>query len=192
MIVYRFAKHAAIILIALTVSPLLGCYRIGLVSFLTAAQMVSLVPGRLGIHIRRFWYRRTLESCGADLTVEWMSVFKTPISRMGDRVFIAPFCFIAECDVRDDVGIGQYSIVQGGPHTHGFERMDVPMIQQPGNIRRVTLGPDAWIGAGSRILTDVLPGTVVGAGAVVTRTFEPNAILAGVPARQIRLRGPRA
>lgn len=26
----------------------------------------------------------------------------------------------------------------------------------------------------------------------VSRTFEPNAILAGVPARQIRLRGPRA
>lgn len=192
MIVYRFARHAAIILSTLAAWPLLGCYRIGLVSFFTAAQMVALVPGRLGIHIRRFWYRRTLESCGADLTVEWMSVLKTPIIRMGDRVFIAPFCFIAECDVRDDVGIGQYSIVQGGPHTHGFERMDVPMIQQPGNIRRVTLGPDAWIGIGSRILTDVLPGTVVGAGAVVTRTFEPNAILVGVPARQIRLRGPRA
>lgn len=66
------------------------------------------------------------------------------------------------------------------------------MIYQPGNIRRVTLGPDAWIGVGARILTDVLPGTVVGAGAVVTRTFEPNAILVGVPARQIRVRGPRA
>lgn len=67
--------------------------------------MVALVPGRLGVHIRRFWYRRTLESCGADLTVEWMSVLKTPISRMGDRVIIAPFCCIAESDVRDDRGM---------------------------------------------------------------------------------------
>lgn len=192
MIVRRIAKQAALILIALAVWPLLGCYRIGLVSFLTGARIVALVPGSIGIYVRRFWYRRTLESCGADLVVEWMSVLKTPLIRVGQGVCIGAFCFIAESDLRDDVGIARYSIVQGGPHTHGFERLDVPMNQQPGDIRRVTLGPDVWIGAGARILTDVLPGTVVGAGAVVTKTFEPNAILAGVPARQIRLRGPRA
>ena len=191
MIVRRVAKRAALMLSALPVWPLLGCYRIGLVSFLSASRILALVPGRPGIFMRRFWYGRTLEACGTDLIVEWMSVFKTPISRIGDRVVIAPFCFIAECDIRDDVGIGQYSIVQGGAHTHGMD-LGMPMIQQMGNLRRVTVGPDAWIGVGPRILTDVLPGTVVGAGAVVTRTFEPNAVLVGVPARQIRVRGPRA
>jgi len=45
-----------------------------------------------------------------------------------------------------------------------------------------------WIGAGARILTDVPQGTVVGAGAVVTRQGEPFSIVAGVPARTIRSR----
>ena len=190
MIIRGVGKRVALMLSVVSVLPLLACYRIGLMSFMTVSRIVALVPGRIGIQMRRFWYGRTLESCGKDLTVEWMTVFKTPIARVGDRVIIAPFCFLAECDIRDDVGIGQFSIVQGGAHTHGME-LGVPMIDQMGQLRRVTLGPDAWIGVGSRILTDVLPGTVVGAGAVVTKTFEPNAVLVGVPARQIRLRGPR-
>lgn len=191
MIARRVAKYPAIILMKLAVWPLLVCYRIGLMSFLTGARLVALVPGSPGIHARRFWYLRTLESCGTDVIIEWMSVVKTPSNRVGQRVVIGSFCFIAESDLLDDVMIGQYCLVQGGPHTHGFERLDVPIRAQPGDIRRVTVGPDVWIGGGARILADVLPGTVVGAGAVVTKTGEPNAILAGVPARKIRSRGAR-
>jgi acetyltransferase-like isoleucine patch superfamily enzyme len=65
------------------------------------------------------------------------------------------------------------------------------MADQPGAIRAVSIGPNVWIGAGARILNDVAPGTMVGAGAVVTRVFEENAILVGVPARRLRLRGSR-
>jgi len=47
-------------------------------------------------------------------------------------------------------------------------KADLPMMMQPGELRTVTVGPDVWIDAGARILTDVPQGTVVGAGAVVT------------------------
>jgi acetyltransferase-like isoleucine patch superfamily enzyme len=62
------------------------------------------------------------------------------------------------------------------------------MRQQPGELEQVTIGNDVWIGNGAIILTDVAPGTVVGAGAVVNRTFDPHSVLAGVPARVIRRR----
>ena len=56
--------------------------------------------------------------------------------------------------------------------------------------RRVTIGHDVWIGHGAVILPGVTVGTgaVIGAGAVVTRDVEPYAIVAGVPAKPLRMR----
>ena len=49
---------------------------------------------------------------------------------------------------------------------------------------KVTIEEDSWIGGGSIILPGVciVHGTVVAAGAVVTRSTEPFSIVAGVPA----------
>lgn len=168
---------------------LLLCYRTGLFQFLTASRLLAFVPGAAGVYIRRLFYKWTLEECGDSFYVEWMTVLKSPAIRVGRRVAIGSFCFLAECELRDDVLVAQHTMIQGGQRTHGFDRLDMPIGEQTGEIRRVTIGPDVWIGVGARILADVAPGTVVGAGAVVTRLAESNAILAGVPARTIRLRG---
>ncbi len=51
----------------------------------------------------------------------------------------------------------------------------------------VTVGDQAWIGAGARILRGVAVGrgAVVGAGAVVTRSVPDGVIVAGNPAREV-------
>jgi len=62
-----------------------------------------------------------------------------------------------------------------------------PKFVQP--IRgKITVGSDAWIGAGAIILPNVTvgEGAIVGAGAVVTKDVPPRAIVAGVPATIIR------
>jgi len=55
-----------------------------------------------------------------------------------------------------------------------------------------TIGHDVWIGANAIILAGVTVGVgaIIGAGAVVTRDVRPYEIVAGVPARRIRLRLP--
>jgi acetyltransferase-like isoleucine patch superfamily enzyme len=54
----------------------------------------------------------------------------------------------------------------------------------------ITIGEDSWMGANSVILPGVSlgKGTVVGANAVVTKSFPDFAILGGVPARVIGTR----
>jgi len=56
--------------------------------------------------------------------------------------------------------------------------------------RRTRLGADCWIGHGAIIKPDVEVGigAIVASGAVVTKDVAPFAIVAGVPARVVRLR----
>jgi acetyltransferase-like isoleucine patch superfamily enzyme len=59
---------------------------------------------------------------------------------------------------------------------------------------RTTIGHDVWIGAGAFIKAGCRIGTgaVVGAGSVVVSDVAPYAIVAGAPARMIRMRFPEA
>ncbi|MGB6117940.1 MAG: DapH/DapD/GlmU-related protein [Mesorhizobium sp.] len=56
--------------------------------------------------------------------------------------------------------------------------------------KRVTVGHDVWIGHGAVVLPGIRigNGAVIGANAVVTRDVGPYEIVAGSPARRIRLR----
>jgi phosphonate metabolism protein (transferase hexapeptide repeat family) len=58
----------------------------------------------------------------------------------------------------------------------------------------ITIGHDTWIGHGAVIMPGVTigDGAVVGSSAVVTKDVEPYTIVAGVPAKVIKRRHPKA
>ncbi len=58
--------------------------------------------------------------------------------------------------------------------------------------RIATIGHDTWIGAGAMVKPDVTlgDGAVVAAGSVVTKDVAPYTIVAGTPAKPLRLRQP--
>lgn len=60
--------------------------------------------------------------------------------------------------------------------------------------RIANIGHDTWIGAGAMVKPEVTlgHGAVVAAGAVVTKDVDPYTIVAGTPAKPLRLRQPRA
>jgi len=99
------------------------------------------------------------------------SVYKGSI-RIGKEVQIAPNCAFY-------------------PYDHGIapgKRIkDQPLSTKGG----ITIGDDAWIGYGVVMLDGVTvgKGAVIGAGAVVTNDVPQAAVVAGVPARVLKMRG---
>lgn len=74
---------------------------------------------------------------------------------------------------------------------HRFDSIDVPMIEQGYTGQEpVTIDDDVWIGRRVIILPGVHihQGAIIGAGAVVTKDVQPFSVVAGNPARIIKMR----
>lgn len=108
---------------------------------------------------------------------------------LGKHCSINPFATIRE-NVRggDAIRIGSHACLIGA--NHGFADTETPIYQQPHTSQGITLGDDIWIGSHAIVLDGVKIGshTILAAGAVVTKDAPDYAIVAGNPARIIRMR----
>ncbi len=106
---------------------------------------------------------------------------------IGDHVWIGPQAYLDARDlvIEDYVGWGPGAKVLGSTHT-GLP-LELPIIQTDMEIKSVRIEAWADIGVNATILPGVTvgKGSIVGAGAVVTKDVAPFSIVAGVPARLI-------
>ena len=93
--------------------------------------------------------------------------------------------------LRDNVLIGPNAVLLTSQH-HWTDPSQ-PIVAQGHQMAPTMVGDDAWAGADAVILPGVIlgSGTVVGAGAVVTKDTEPYSIVAGIPARVVGSRPAR-
>ena len=87
-----------------------------------------------------------------------------------------------ECIVADRVMLIDFD--------HGVTEVERPIRLQGIYMRDVRVGHNVWIGYGACILRGVAVGdnSIIGTSAVVTRDAPENAVVAGVPARVLRMR----
>jgi acetyltransferase-like isoleucine patch superfamily enzyme len=111
--------------------------------------------------------------------------------RIGAKTVIGQDCTVSayqhiaigrECILADRVMLIDFD--------HGVVEVERPIRLQGIYKRDVDVGHNVWMGYGACVLRGVSIGdnSVVGTSAVVTRSAPANAVLAGVPARVIRMR----
>lgn len=91
--------------------------------------------------------------------------------------------------------IGEYSLLAQNititPYSHIFEDPDTPIIKQGGNMDKVVIGRDCYLGMNVTVLysANIGEGSVVGSAAVVVKDIPPYSVAVGNPAKVIRQRG---
>jgi acetyltransferase-like isoleucine patch superfamily enzyme len=94
-------------------------------------------------------------------------------------------------EVGDNAGLAESWIMDSD--FHSVEPSDGPRYNTKGRSKPVSIGTNAWIGAGAMVLKGVTIGanSVVGAGSVVAAHVPANVVVFGNPARVVwRLRQP--
>ena len=144
---------------------------------------------KLSKKLRGFFAKRIALHFGENVNIEKNAVF-TPGLSIGDNSGIG-----ISCEINGPVTIGNN--VMMGPEVviytsgHKFDRTDIPMMEQGStDIEPVTIGDDVWIGRRAIIMPGVKIGTgsVIGAGAVVTKDVPEYCVVGGVPAKIIKIR----
>lgn len=92
-----------------------------------------------------------------------------------------------------DILVAANGYIMGGG-VHGFDRIDVPIMDQHLPPKGVRIGDGCWLGASVMVADGVAIGTecVVGAGALVNGDLPPWSVAYGSPAKVARSRRPPA
>lgn len=113
----------------------------------------------------------------------------------GNNIKIDEHCQINENVFIQGAKIGKFVMIAPNVSilnsTHNFDRIDIPMIKQ-GALKQnnPVIEDDVWLGRNVTVLPGVKigKGSVVAAGAVVTKDIEQFSIVGGVPAKIIKKR----
>lgn len=156
--------------------------------YVYVAELISLIPFRIGEIIRYYFYKNTLAACGDDVVISFGTIISYPSVTIGNHVWIGTYNIFGNVDIGDYAQISQGSHFLSGSHQYGFEDVTSPIKYQKGTPAKIKIGPDIWVGANATVMANIGQGCVVGAGSVVTKDIPDYSIAAGNPARVMRSR----
>jgi acetyltransferase-like isoleucine patch superfamily enzyme len=162
--------------------------RLGEGWFIAGAQLVSLFPGRLGVFVRRSFYRMTLDRCATDCHVGFLTTFSHPEAEVQEGVYIGHRCTVGTAVIERDATIGSNVDILSGRRQHDFARTDVPIQDQGGRFTRLRIGRNSWVGNSAVLMADVGADCVIGAGSVVVKPIPAKSVAVGNPAAVKRTR----
>lgn len=110
--------------------------------------------------------------------------------KIGSNTKITGYCFIScvqQVEIHENCLIAEFVSIRDADHG---TKSGILMSAQPLTASSINIGSDTWLARGACILKGVSLGTgcVVGANAVVTRSFGDESVLVGVPAKMVKRR----
>ena len=179
-------------------------------------SFIRYIPGQIGLFIRSFYFSRRLSKTFSNNRLETGLRIEYPKNlEIGSYSYFGFDCKIyasefskvkigCNCSFNSNVMInarGKGSIVIGnnvliGPKVvlrssdHAFKSLKEKIKNQGMDDGYILINDDVWIGSNCVLLKNITigEGSVIAAGAVVTKNVEPYTIVGGVPAKIIKRR----
>lgn len=151
--------------------------------------VTALLPNSgVTVRIRGFLLRPFFKSCGKHLKVASGVVINNPHQiELGDNVYLAHNVWvngIGGLKIEDNVLIGPMSVIVTSQHT--FEDGQLTKMYQSAPVH---IQSNCWL-ASHVVVTEgitIESHSIIGAGAVVTKSIPPNSKVGGVPAEQLEV-----
>ena len=123
--------------------------------------------------------------CGKNLYIKPNTV------SIGNSVYFGNYCHLSagEIIIDDYVMLASFVSIIGGDHI--YNQTGNPMIKSKrGEQKKVIIEKDAWVGHGAIIMHGVTlgEGCIIGAGSVVLKDVPPYSVVTGNPAKKINNR----
>jgi maltose O-acetyltransferase len=130
------------------------------------------------------------DNCGMNLELESKVMFgKFNDIRIGNNCQINEKSRLRNVSIGNDVMIApEVYILHSG---HEYQKLDISMrFQRDKYYPKTVIADDVWIGARVIIMPgrNIGKGSIIAAGAVVTKNVEPYSIIGGNPSRLIKMR----
>lgn len=149
-------------------------------------------PGSIGMVMRNFMYRIFFKSKKGFLYVQpRVTIVESNKFSVGKNCGINTGTYInakGSIVFGDNVLIGSNVTISSGKHP--IDGREPAVYQRPTIPLPIVIEDDVWIGANAVVMPGITlkKGTVVGAGAVVTKDTMEYSVVVGAPARHIRYR----
>ena len=156
--------------------------------FSAFSQTLSLIPGKTGGYLRAGFYRFAMTHCSQSAYITFLTLFSQRDTEIDSGVYIGPQCNIGKCKIGKNVLLGSNVHILSGKGQHNFSDLDIPIRDQGGTFEKIEIGEDTWIGNGALVMANVGRSCVVAAGSVVIEEVCDYAVVAGNPAKVIKMR----
>ena len=148
--------------------------------------LLFLIPnGSHGDRLRGRAYQIFMKKCGKNFKVGTNAFIYAPEKlTVGDNVYVGFNSYLGqgEINLSDEVLIGNFVSITASNHQKKDGSWRFGGFQQ----EPINIGRGVWLSANSCITAGISigSGTVVGAGAVVTKSFGSDKVLIGIPAKE--------
>ncbi|MFM2579421.1 acyltransferase [Vibrio fortis] len=151
----------------------------------------TMLFGSLSCFLRRLIVKFIFKSCGLGVNVNRGAYFGSGLNiSIGDNSSIGENCKIAnDTYIGNDVMMAPEVLIFS--ITHETKDIHLPMRVQGNKLpRAVRIGNNVWIGQRAIILPGITihDGAIVAAGSIVTKDVYEDEVVAGNPARVVKVR----
>lgn len=188
----QILKNTLFYFVTLITSPLILITKVSVIfgieeTYIFVAQMLSLVPGKIGSYFRVSFYHFTTTATSMQCFIGFGTFFSKRNIKIENGVSIGAYCVIGSVEIGQKTLIASKVSIPSGRHQHSNDD-NGDDEWGPMKTEMVKVGAHCWIGENALILAHVGDNSIIGGGSVVVNNIPENMTAVGNPAKILKIK----